>query len=43
MLLCPHLGWDLWGRKVAMDTGAARGQNVSRLNVLIAMPDETGT
>ncbi len=25
------------GRRVAMDTGAGRGQNVSRLNVLIAI------
>src|SRR5688572_33458581 len=36
MLLCQHLGWDLWGKKVAMENGAARGRSVSRLNVYIA-------
>ncbi len=37
MLLCQHLGWDLWGQKVAMESGAGRERSVSRLNVLIAV------
>ncbi len=37
MLLCQHLGWDLSGKKVAVEEGAARGRSVSRLNVLITV------